>query len=213
MKRLIAALLCGASAFFPLAARADGLASLEAFVKTARTGKADFTQVVTPPSRNGQAQRTRTSTGSFEFARPSRFRFDYRKPFEQLIVADGKTLWLYDADLNQVTARDQAAVLGATPAALIASAPDLATLRRDFELASEGGRDGLEWVKATPKAADGQLRAMRAGFRGDALAQLEIEDSFGQRSVISFKDMALNGAIPPAQFQFKPPQGAAVLRQ
>ncbi|MBE7939241.1 MULTISPECIES: outer membrane lipoprotein chaperone LolA [Ramlibacter] len=213
MKRIptcLAALLLGA---FALAAHADGLSSLEAFVKTAKSGHAEFTQVVTPPPRNGQAQRPKTSSGSFEFSRPNRFRFDYRKPFEQSIVADGETLWLYDADLNQVTARKQAAVLGSTPAALIASAADLATLKRDFELSDDGSKDGLDWVRATPRASDGQLRALRAGFKGDALAQLEIDDSFGQRSVLSFEHMALNAGVPAARFQFKPPQGAAVLRQ
>ena len=92
--------------------RAGGLESLELFVKLAKTGRADFTQVVTPPSKEGQTTKAKTSSGTFEFSRPSRFRFIYKKPFEQTIVADGQTLWLYDVDLNQVTARKQADVLG-----------------------------------------------------------------------------------------------------
>ena len=70
---------------------------------------------MTAPAKEGQAARSKTSSGTFEFARPSRFRFDYKKPFEQTIVADGQTLWLYDADLNQVTARKQSQVLASTP--------------------------------------------------------------------------------------------------
>jgi outer membrane lipoprotein carrier protein len=116
------------------AAGAAGMDSLEAFVKGAKSGKAEFTQVVTSPSRDGQAARTKTSSGTFEFSRPNRFRFHYKKPFEQTIVADGQTLWLHDVDLNQVTARKQAAVLGTTPAALIAAAPDLGALQKDFAL-------------------------------------------------------------------------------
>jgi outer membrane lipoprotein carrier protein len=85
--------------------------------------------VVTAPRARGRPRASKTSTGTFEFARPNRFRFVYRKPFEQTIVADGQTLWLYDVDLNQVTARKQAQVLGSTPAALIASAPDLRACR------------------------------------------------------------------------------------
>ena len=88
-----------------LAARADGLESLEQFVRNVASGQARFTQVVTAPARDGLAAKTRASSGSFAFARPHRFRFDYRKPFEQTIVADGQTLWMYDADLNQATAR------------------------------------------------------------------------------------------------------------
>src|SRR4051812_4037962 len=86
-----------------LMARASGLDSLEEFIKSARSGRAEFTQVVISPGREGQAARSKTSSGTFEFARPDRFRFEYRKPFAQTIVADGQTLWLYDADLNQVT--------------------------------------------------------------------------------------------------------------
>ena len=160
------------------------------------------------PAREGQSARSKTSTGTFEFARPNRFRFDYRKPFEQTIVADGQTLWLYDVDLNQVTARKQAQVLASTPAALIASAPDLAALRRDFNLEAAGEKDGLQWVQATPKAKEGQLHSVKVGFRGDELAALEILDSFGQRSVLTFNRMELNAAVGPEQFQFKPPPGA-----
>src|SRR6516225_10197338 len=145
MKKLFAgALLALAGA----GAWAGGMESLEAFVKTARTGRAEFTQTVTSPPREGQAAREKVSTGTFEFQRPGKFRFDYRKPFVQNIVADGETLWLYDADLNQVTQRKQAQALGSTPAALIASAPDLKALQADFALESAPERDGLQWVKA-----------------------------------------------------------------
>lgn len=210
MKRWIALSLLAACA---LAARASGLDSLENFIRTARTGRAEFTQVVTAPAREGQSARSKTSSGTFEFSRPNRFRFDYRKPFEQAIVADGQTLWLYDADLKQVTARQQSQVLGSTPAALIASAGDLAALRRDFDLAAAPEKDGLQWVQATPKAREGPLHRIQAGFRGNELAALEILDSFGQRSLITFKAMELNAALPASRFQFQPPAGADVLRQ
>jgi outer membrane lipoprotein carrier protein len=209
MKTIVATL----AAAFVLSAQASGLDSLESFVKSARSGRAEFTQVVTGPAREGQAARSKTSTGTFEFARPNRFRFTYRKPFEQTIVADGQTLWLYDADLNQVTARKQSQVLGSTPAALIASAPDVAALRKDFDLQAAGEKDGIQWVQATPRAKEGQLHSMKAGFRGNELAALEILDSFGQRSVLTFTKMELNAAVPTAQFQFTPPAGADVVRQ
>ncbi len=201
---------------------ATGLKSLEDFVKTVKSGKADFTQVVTSPAREGQAPRVKTSSGTFEFARPNRFRFNYTKPFAQTIVADGQTLWLYDQDLNQVTARKQAAVLGSTPAALIAAAPDLRALQADFALADAPDKDGLQWMQATPKSKDGQLQSVRVGFRGTADAKtleaallevLEIVDSFGQRSVLTFSHFQTNPAVSAATFDFKPPAGADVLRQ
>jgi outer membrane lipoprotein carrier protein len=184
-----------------------------------KTGKADFSQVVTSPAKDGQAPRVKTSTGQFEFARPNRFRFNYTKPFEQTIVADGQTLWLYDVDLNQVTARQQASVLGTTPAALIASAADVQALKADFVLADAPDKDGLQWVTATPKAKEGQLQLVRVGFSASAdgqsstLAVLEILDSFGQRSVLSFKQFQTNPALPVGAFVFKPPAGADVIKQ
>ena len=192
---------------------ADGLKSLENFMKTAQTGRAEFTQTVTAPPKDGQTSRAKQSSGSFEFQRPGRFKFDYRKPFAQTIVADGKTLWLYDADLNQVTRRAQNKALGSTPAALLASAPDLGALRADFTLESAPGEEGLQWVLATPKAKDGQLKSVRVGFDGEALAALDILDSFGQRSLIRFTGMQLNPALPAGTFTFKPPAGADVLQQ
>jgi outer membrane lipoprotein carrier protein len=210
MKKLIALGLLLACAW---SAQASGLDSLEEFVKSAKSGRAEFTQVVTAPARDGQTARSKTSSGSFEFVRPSRFRFVYKKPFEQTIVADGETLWLYDPDLKQVTSRKQSRVLDSTPAALIAAAPDLAALRKDFNLENAGERDGLQWVQATPKAKDGQLRSVRIGFRGNELATLEILDGFGQRSVITFSKMELNAPIAQEAFNFKPPAGADVLKQ
>jgi outer membrane lipoprotein carrier protein len=196
-----------------LSAQASGLDSLENFVKSVKSGRAQFTQVVTGPARDGQAARSKTSSGSFEFSRPNRFRFHYQKPFEQTIVADGQTLWLHDMELTQVTARKQSQVLGSTPAALIAAAPDLAALRKDFNLEPAGEKDGLQWVQATPKVKEGQLHSVKVGFRGNELAALEILDSFGQRSVMTFTRMELNAAVSPELFQFKPPKGVDVVRQ
>ena len=214
MKKLIATFLIATCAQYTWA---DGLKSLEDFVKTVKTGRADFTQVVTAPPKDGQAARSKTSSGSFEFQRPNRFKFVYKKPFAQSIVADGQTLWLYDVDLNQVTARPQSQVLGSTPAALIAAAPDLRALQADFALQAAPDKDGLQWVNATPKSKDGQLQSVQIGFKasdkGSELAVLEILDSFGQRSVLSFSGFQVNPSLPADSFQFKPPAGADVLRQ
>ena len=192
---------------------ADSLANLENFMRGTQGGRADFTQVVTAPGKDGQAPRSKTSTGTFEFQRPSRFKFVYNKPFAQTLVADGQTLWLYDVDLNQVTARKQAQVLGSTPAALIASAADLKALEKDFALKAEPDRDGLQWVLATPKSKDGQLQSIRVGLRGDQLAALDILDSFGQRSLMNFSNFQPASTLPAGTFDFKPPAGTDVIRQ
>lgn len=198
-------------------ALASGLESLDGFLKATRSGRASFTQVVTSPARDGQAVRSKASSGRFEFQRPGRFRFTYLKPFEQTIVADGQTLWFYDVDLNQVTARKQEQALGSTPAALIAAAADLKALQAEFDLTGAPDRDGLQWVLATPRTREGQLQAVRVGFRvtekGAELAALDILDSFGQRSVLTFTGFEPNPVLAPGLFQFKPPAGAAVIHQ
>jgi len=194
----------------------SGLVSLERFVRDTRSGRASFMQVVTAPARDGQLAKSKTSSGIFEFSRPNRFRFFYQKPFEQTIVADGQTLWLHDVDLNQVTARKLSQVMGGTPAALIAAAPNLQALQADFTLRAMPDKDALQWVQATPKTRDGQLQSISIGFRNagksSELAVLEIIDSFGQRSVMRFAGFEANPAFNAAHFDFKPPPGADVIR-
>jgi len=211
IKRTLTAVALSLATF---AAQADGLKALETFLRDVAGGQASFTQVVTSQPRSGETVgRSKTSTGTFEFLRPNRFRFEYQKPFPQSIVADGQTLWLYDADLNQVTARAQQAVLGSTPAALIAAGTDLKALSEVFELKSGQASDGLEWVEAKPRQQDGQLKQVRVGLRQGELAQLEIADSLGQRSVLTFTQWQGAGTVAPARFRFAPPAGADVIRQ
>ncbi len=215
MMKHIASLL--AATFFiashPTAMPASGLESLENFVKSTKSGKSEFQQTVTSPARAGEAPRVKNSSGSFEFQRPGKFKFHYKKPFEQLILADGTSLWIYDADLNQASQRKQSAAFANTPAALIASATDLSALRNEFTLENAPEKDGLVWVSAKPKSADSTLQTVRIGFRGDSLAQLDITDSFGQRSLINFTSMQLNPSLPSSSFQFSLPKGAELLKQ
>lgn len=199
----------------------NGLKNLEIFVQNTKSGRAAFTQVVTSPAKEGQAAKTKTSTGTFEFLRPNRFKFLYKKPFEQSIVSDGQTLWLHDVDLNQVTARKLAQVLNGTPAAVIAAAADLKGLQADFALSplpdKSPAASGVQWVKAVPKTKDGQLQSIAVGLKttdkGVELAALEILDSFGQLSVLTFAQFEVNAPLPANSFQFKPPAGADVSKQ
>ena len=199
------------------AADLSSLVSLENFVKNTKSGRAVFTQVVTSPAKDGQTPKTKSSSGTFEFLRPNRFKFLYKKPFEQSIVSDGQTLWLHDVDLNQVTARKLAQVLNGTPAAVIAAAADLKGLQADFVLVALPEKAGLRWVQAVPKTKEGQLQSITVGIKttdkGTELAALEILDSFGQLSVMTFSQFEVNPALATASFQFKPPSGADVSRQ
>lgn len=198
---LVAALLAGSA----LVAHADAVDTLREFVRDVKSGRADFAQTVS----SADGQRQRKSSGSFEFERPNRFRFAYAKPFEQLIVSDGQKVWIHDVDLNQVSVRKLGAALGATPAALLAGA----AIDKEFELAAQPSKDGIDWVLATPRQQDGAFQSMRVGFRGKALAAVEILDNFGQRSVLQFSQYAANVALPPQSFRFVPPPGADVIEQ
>lgn len=187
------------------AARADAAATLREFVQEVKSGKAAFTQ--TASSADGT--RKKTSSGSFEFQRPNRFRFAYTKPFEQLIVADGQKVWIFDTDLNQASSRKLSQALGATPAALLAGG----SLEQDFVLSSEPTRDGMDWALATPRIKDGAFQQLRVGFRGKTLAAVEILDSFGQRSLLQFSRFEPNVPLAAELFRFMPPVGADVIEQ
>jgi outer membrane lipoprotein carrier protein len=206
--------LAAALMVWAVPAQADGLSDLEAFLKQTQQGRTTFTQVVTPPKKDGQAQaRAKTSSGTFEFQRPDRFRFEYTKPFEQTIVADGQTLWLYDVDLNQASSRRQQEVLGNTPAALLAAAADLKALGKVFELTSVASQDGTNWVQAVPRQRDGQLQQVRIGFKSGQLAALDILDSFGQRSLMTFGAIDAQPGFKAGHFRFTPPAGASIVQQ
>jgi outer membrane lipoprotein carrier protein len=188
-----------------MTAHADAVDTLKAFVRDVKTGKAEFKQTVTSPD----GAKKKNSSGTFEFSRPNRFRFAYAKPFEQLIVADGQKVWIFDADLNQASSRKLAAALGNTPAALLAGA----SLDADFDLSALPSRDGMDWAQALPRAKDGAFQSMRVGFKGNELAAVEIVDSFGQKSLLQFIQFAANAALAADRFKFVPPPGADVIEQ
>jgi len=196
---LVAMALCGASA------HAGAIESLQRFVQGTASGESDFTQTVTPPDGAPPKQ----SAGHFAFERPNHFRFEYRTPYEQLIVGDGTDIWVYDPDLAQATVRKIGDTLDATPAALLAGQ----SLDKNFDLKDDGSADGLAWVRATPKAKEGTIRWMRAGFEGDTLKAIEIGDSFGQRSMMRLEALKTGSPLPASTFEFKAPQGVDVVRQ
>ena len=199
-----------------VAAHAQGVELLGLFMKQVSSGRASFIQVVTSPAKAGQAPRQKTSSGSLDFHRPGQFRFIYKKPFAQTLVADGQNFWLHDVELNQITVRKQSQVLGATPMALLTSAADVKALESDFLLRNEPARDGLEWVRATPKAQDGQIQSLLAGLRktdkGVELVVIDVQDSLGQRSVLTLSGLELNPPLAADTFVFRPPAGVEVIR-
>ena len=186
------------------AAHAGGVERLKAFIAGARTAEADFTQTVA--DRSGRV--TQEASGKMAFARPGKFRWDYRAPYEQVIVGDGDKLWLYDADLEQVTVKPLGEVVAGTPAALLAGDD---AIEKYFILKNAGEGGGLEWLEATPKTRDTTFERIRMGFKGDALVQMELFDFFGQRTTLRLSNLARNPAIAPSRFRFTPPRGADII--
>jgi outer membrane lipoprotein carrier protein len=202
---ILATAFLAALATWSAPVRADAADALRAFVRDVQSGRGVFTQTVVSPD----GQRRKTSSGRFEFLRPDRFRFTYTQPFEQLIVADGRKVWLHDPDLNQASSRPMSAALGATPAAILTGR----SLDDAFALTVEPSRDGLDWVLARPRKVDTTVDTLRVGFRGRQLAAIEIVDGFGQRSILRFTDFQPDVALNAAQFRFTPPPGTDVIEQ
>jgi chaperone LolA len=189
---------------FASATYAGGVERLKAFISGAKTAEADFTQTVT--DKSGRV--TQQASGKMAFARPGKFRWDYAKPYAQVIVGDGVKLWLYDADLNQVTVKPLGEIIAGTPAALLAG--DHA-IEKFFTLQDAGNAGGLEWLQATPKNRDTSFERIRMGFNGDTLVQMELFDFFGQRTTLRLSNFARNPAIAASHFRFSPPKGADII--
>jgi outer membrane lipoprotein carrier protein len=187
-------------------ASASGLDELHAFLEGTKTAQGNFTQVVT--NRDGRT--TQTSSGTFAFERPGKFRWTYAKPFDQLIVGDGEKVYVYDRDLNQVIVRKLDAALGATPAALLAG--DNA-LEKNFTLTASGSDQGLEFVDALPRASDSQFKKIRIGFAKGLPKMMILSDAFGQTTDLTFSDVERNPKLATNMFQFTPPKGADVVGQ
>ena len=199
-----AAMLLALAAAAP--ARAGAVAALREFLAQTRTARGEFTQQVT----RGQAQAAPPSSGTFFFERPGKFRWIYAKPYEQVLVADGERLFLYDKDLNQVTVKKVAAALPASPASILFGGNEF---ERDFVVTDAGTRDGIEWLKAVPRAKDSQFERIEIGFRDGAPVAMVLADSFGQVSRLAFSRFERNARLDAQLFRFVLPAGADVVEE
>lgn len=175
--KLMAALAAGL--LFAGSASATALDQFKAFVGSTKAAKGEFSQKVV-----AQGSKDKLSSGSFSFARPGKFIWTYTKPYEQVLQADGEQLYIFDKDLNQVTVRKLGDALGSSPAAILFGSNDL---EKNFTLSEAGTRDGLEWLKATPKAKDSSFEQIQIGLKNGLPEAMELKDSFGQTSILSFK--------------------------
>lgn len=186
-------------------AASDAVARVDAYLASLKTLTADFEQVV----RDDKGQITNRAAGKLTLSRPDRFRWDYREPYLQTIVADGRKLWLYDADLQQVTVRPLEQGLGSTPAMLLSGSGKAADA---FAAGGVEQRGGVTWCTLTPKQHGSDFERVSLAFDGKGeLAAMELVDKLGQATAISFGNLARNGRVDASAFRFVPPKGADVI--
>ncbi|MGA2550416.1 MAG: outer membrane lipoprotein chaperone LolA [Burkholderiaceae bacterium] len=202
LRRLLGVVLVAGLAGSSTVSRAGGLDALHTFVNQFQSARGEFTQKAT----NGR--KTTESSGQFIFARPGKFRWTYLKPYEQVIVADGDKLTIFDHDLNQVTVRKLTDALGSTPAAILFG--DNA-LEKSFDLKDAGSHDGLDWLEAIPKSHDTTFQKIDIAFRQGELAAMELHDALGQTTQLRFTNVERNVPVNADTFRFVPPKGADVL--
>lgn len=186
------------------AASAGARDDLNAFTKGLKGLDGQFTQQVFAASGKQKEQ----SSGRVAVSAPRLFRWEYVKPYAQLIVADGKTVWVHDPDLQQVSKRPQGAEEANSPLAILL---DPAKLDRDFTVKEAGTVSGIDWLQVTPRNADAAFKSAKLGFDKNGLAQMEYVDALGQRTRIAFTGWKRNPAFAKGTFVYVPAKGVDVI--
>ncbi len=191
--------------FLPCMALAGAMDSLKSFIKDTRVARTTFSQILL--DKNSRI--IQEASGTMQFERPGKFRWVYKKPYEQLIIGDGTKVWFYDRDLNQVIVRKLDIVIGSSPAALLAGDN---TIESNFDLSEIGLQGELEWLEAKPKIKEGSFELIRLGFTlTGILKTVVLQDNFGQTTIITFSRLEKNPKLSPESFKFTPPMNSDVI--
>lgn len=190
--------------FLPLSLFASsGSEQLQRFLANLTTMQAQFEQTVVTP--DGESYR---SSGTLYLHRPGRLRWEYLRPVEQLIVADGSRVWLFDKELDQISHRSQSAVLEGTPAQLFS---ETGPLERHFTITDSEERDGLTWVELVPNDEESQFTSISVALMDSQLKRMELIDQFGQVTLFSFSAIERNPSLDEKLFVFNPPPAIDIL--
>ncbi|MEO8802202.1 MAG: outer membrane lipoprotein chaperone LolA [Rudaea sp.] len=191
---------------FTMPAFAVGTArtKLDAFAHDLKSISAKFEQTTYDP--NGGAGKT--SHGTLALQAPRKFRWETTTPYSQLIVADGEKVWVYDADLEQVTVRAQGTEEAHSPLSVLT---DVSQLDHDFTTSEQGEHDGLTWLRLKSKGEQPQFNYCDLGFDSTGLQRMRFEDTLGNRTQIRFSDWQRDPKLPSATFTFTPPRGVDVI--
>ena len=201
---LIAGLLLFAAVPAAETAVDDGEALVSAFVNDVVTFSGDFEQSLIDPD----GRLLETTSGTLEIRRPGRFRWVYREPYEQWLVADGTNIWSYDVDLEQVTVKPQADALANTPALLLGGSDQA---MNQFEHGGSFVESGLTWVRLLPVDTDSGFRRVELGFDDGRLSRMVFLDNLEQTTVVVLKNVVVNEPIDAARFEFAVPDGVDVV--
>jgi outer membrane lipoprotein carrier protein len=187
--------------------------ALDSWLSGLKSLRAQFTQTI----KDAQGHQTDQTSGELLVLRPGRFRWESHDvpasgsaPADsgQVLIADGRNVWFYDRDLQQVTVRPVDAALSATPLMLLSGG---AEMRQAFDISDAGTKDGLAWVRVKPRANDADFRQAVLGFAGGALKQMILEDKLGQNATLVFSHSDRNAVVTEAEVSFTPPKGADVI--
>lgn len=188
----------------PIAWSGEADGPVERYFSGLETLEADFVQQVRNPDQGMMEE----SGGHVWIHRPGRFRWDYRTPYEQELVADGTNLWTYDRDLEQVTVKPSGEVLTDTPAMLLSGGREVSAV---FEITPITGTGKLNWFRLVPRTDDSSVEEIHLGFAGEELQAMQIRDSFGNTTLLQFSDVHRNQPVDEALFRFSPPPGTDVI--
>jgi outer membrane lipoprotein carrier protein len=192
-------------AYAPSCAAASALEQLREFASSTRAARGEFTQV--QALSNGRSGAS--SSGTFAFIRPGRFRWEVTRPIEQVIVTDGERVHFYDKDLRQVTVRKMNEAIGSTPAAILFGSNDL---EANFIIKDAGAADGLDWLTAQPRSKESGFELIRIGFKAGLPEAMDVRDAFGQTTRFTFRAIERNPALDSGLFRFVAPKGVDVIQ-
>ena len=185
-------------------ATASPTSEVEKYLAGLASWSADFSQTID----DGHGKVLRSAAGHLSLQKPGKFRWDYTQPSEQLILADGKQIWIYDKDLQQANVRDMDVSLASTPAVLLSGT---GTLSSQFDVTSLPASGGLEWYQLLPKHSDTDFQLVRIGFNKGELRSMFLADKLNQVTQLTFTNSQRNAKFAPDLFQFVPPAGVDVI--
>ena len=186
-------------------ASASPATDIEKYLSGLASWSADFEQTID----DGHGNVLRSAAGRLYLQRPGKFRWDYTKPSEQLVLADGKQIWFYDKDLAQANVRDMDASLASTPASLLSGSGSVST---QFNVTAMPPSVGLTWYQLVPKHADTDFQVVRIGFtKNGELASMFLADKLNQITQLTFSNSKRNDKFAPDLFTFVPPPGVDVI--